>query len=183
MTFFISKLSKFNLDNLPSLNIFQCTFDVTAFDSILFQQLSIYYPKNIQTAVNKRKSEFFAGRYCAKQALAEYNINDYTIYALKSRAPSWPKGYIGSISHTSDSAYSIVATSTEYSGIGIDAEDILSNQQIINIREIITTDSEFNFIQESLLDINIAFTLVFSAKESLFKALNPIVGERLVKCI
>ena len=177
MTFFINKLSIFNLDNLPNLNIYQCIFDVTAFDSILFQQLSIHYPKNIQSAVIKRKSEFLAGRYCAKKALAEYNINDYTIYALKNRAPSWPKGYIGSISHTSDSAYSIVTKDTEYSGIGIDAEYILSKQQIIDIRKIITTDSEFNFINESLLNINITFTLIliFSAKESLFKALNPIV--------
>lgn len=159
------------------MNIFQCNFDATAFDAILFTQHFIHYPENIQTAVNKRKSEFFAGRYCAKQALAEYNINDYTIYALKNRAPSWPKGYIGSISHTSDSAYSIVAKNTEYSGIGLDAEYTLSNQQIIDIRKIITIDSEFNFIQKNPLDINIAFTLVFSAKESLFKALNPIVDK------
>lgn len=175
MSLFISKLLKFNLDNLPSLSIFQCAFDITSFDSTLFNKLSIYYPENIQVAVNKRKSEFLAGRFCAKQALAEYEIYDYTIYALRSRAPSWPKGYIGSISHTSNSAYSIVAKNIEYSGIGIDAEDILSSQLVKDIGKIITTDSEFNFLHESPLEIEIAMTLVFSAKESLFKALNPIV--------
>jgi enterobactin synthetase component D len=177
VTFFIGKVSKFNVETLPNLNIFQCIFDVTAFNSMLFQQFSIYYPENIQVAVNKRKSEFLAGRYCAKQALAAHNINGYTIGSFKNRAPAWPKGYIGSITHTSDRAYSIVVKNTKYSGMGIDAEYILSNQQIVDIKGIVTTDSEFNFLIESQLDISIAFTLAFSAKESLFKALNPIVNK------
>jgi enterobactin synthetase component D len=172
---FIKQVTKFNFVTLSNLDVFKCDFDVSAFKSILYKEFGIHYPENIKGAVNKRQSEFLAGRYCAKQALEQYNICNYTLFALENRAPSWPKGYVGSITHTSENALSVVAQDSEYAGLGIDAEDILSPQKVSDIREIITTETEYNFLKEHYLDINIAFTLVFSAKESLYKALNPIV--------
>ena len=47
----------------------------------------------------KRLSDFATGRYCAMKALEQFGIQDAIIPIGEDRAPIWPEGIVGSISH------------------------------------------------------------------------------------
>lgn len=59
--------------------------------------------------------------------------------------------------------------------LGIDLEKKLSKECVIEIKSSIISLDEENLILKSKLSFEDAFTLIFSAKESLFKALYPSV--------
>jgi 4'-phosphopantetheinyl transferase EntD len=87
------------------------------------------------------------------------------------RAPVWPPGVIGSISHNQLLAGAAVAKSTSLIGIGIDLEVMGRVKgelaRFIRTPEDLKTHNSYN--ESELL------TIIFSAKESLYKALYPIV--------
>ena len=58
----------------------------------------------VAKAVPKRVAQFTAGRVCARRALAQLgNTEPVPILMGEDRAPQWPAGYVGSISHTDTS--------------------------------------------------------------------------------
>ena len=64
-----------------------------------FAQADIPLPPSLSTAVAKRRSEYLAGRWCAREALAMLGMEG--IPALgPDRAPQWPAGSLGSITHS-----------------------------------------------------------------------------------
>ncbi len=93
-----------------------------------------------------------------------------------NRAPVWPEGIVGSISHTADTAYAAIATKEQHKYIGIDIEYFVDKEMRNSIQERIINHNESRLLQESELADNCAFTLAFSAKESLFKAIQKEIG-------
>jgi len=76
----------------------------------------------IASAINKRQREFRAGRCCARRALAQLGVQACAISAGPDRAPVWPTGVVGSISHCEGYAVAVVARSETCRGIGVDVE-------------------------------------------------------------
>ena len=74
----------------------------------------------------ERRYEFENGRTYAKRALAAFGANNVELPVGSDRAPIWPKGYVGSITHVRKGidgyCAAAVARSSEYSAIGIDVE-------------------------------------------------------------
>lgn len=128
-------------------------------------------------AVDKRKSEFLAGRYLAKVTLQTLGESSYHVPIGLNREPIWPEGILGSISHSSNIAQCIIAYGQKYQFIGLDIEHWITQPVANNIANTIITDtSEYaSFIP--YLQLNEALTIIFSAKESLFKAIYKYVGE------
>ena len=88
-------------------------------------------------------------------------------------APIWPEGVIGSITHTENFIGAVVESSDNLRGIGIDTEKILGPQSVVMVESLVATDEEK---RKSLsFDPFEYFTLIYSAKESIFKCLNPII--------
>src|SRR5947208_1552294 len=73
--------------------------------------------------VPARRREFRAGRLYARQALRGLGIPETAIPIGPDRAPIWPKGVVGSISHSRNLCAAVVGLSADYLGIGIDIED------------------------------------------------------------
>jgi 4'-phosphopantetheinyl transferase EntD len=69
-----------------------------------------------------RQATFRAGRACARAALIELGFPPVAIPQDNSGAPVWPKGIVGSISHTNELAVAIVALAPPALGIGLDIE-------------------------------------------------------------
>jgi enterobactin synthetase component D len=157
---------------LPACTFAERTFDL---DVPTLHHLTALYPlpPALQRAVLKRQVEFLAGRVCAQQALeALTGTKPAVIPAQPDRAPAWPPGVVGSITHTTSYAAALVASDTHYQGIGIDCEIMLSPENLTLQRHICMPDElealhavHGDWTLEQLL------TLVFSAKESLFKCL------------
>ncbi len=75
---------------------------------------------------SERKRELESGRTYAKRALAAFGVNNVELPVGNDRAPIWPKGFVGSITHVRKGAdgycAAAIARSDEFSAIGIDVE-------------------------------------------------------------
>lgn len=165
---------------VQDMTIFGCYFKKSFFEKKLFKEFEIYFPKQIELSVEKRQAEFFAGRYAARKAILKSNLHNFSvpdIHIGKHKSPIWPSKTKGSIAHNSCIALcAIVAehpTKTRF--IGIDLENHLTCSS--EIESSIHTMKEKSLLTVKGLSENISTTLIFSAKESLFKAIYPIVGE------
>jgi enterobactin synthetase component D len=142
-----------------------------------FNQSTIPCPKNLRNATVRRRAEFLAGRLCAQQAFLHLTGRPHMPQQGTDRVPIWPRGYVGSISHTKGLAAAVVARRTDYRSLGIDLERPLGDDEC--------TDDLIHAIQipaerERLASLHTltrgqALTLAFSIKESVFKALYPLV--------
>lgn len=157
------------------IQIFHCKFDLHYYDDCLFNFLDVDFPNSLSRAVPKRRAEFLAGRYCAIQSLKNLNFYDVQIPIGKNKNPVWPIGIIGSISHSNTEAFS-VACSLSLSGIGIDIEDYISYEVAMEIKYQIASDAELELISNRNESFSALFTILFSVKESFFKAAYLSVG-------
>ncbi|WP_295470821.1 4'-phosphopantetheinyl transferase [uncultured Pseudomonas sp.] len=136
-------------------------------------------PPSIQRSVAKRQAEFLAGRLCAREALHRLDGRLYVPHIGDDRAPVWPAGLCGSITHSTGWAAAIVAQSGTWRGLGLDAETLLPEERALRLAgEILTADELQRLHALSGDQAALGVTLTFSVKEALFKALYPIVGKR-----
>ena len=77
---------------------------------------------HVEKAVSKRRLEFAAGRRCARLALARLGVSPGPILPGEDRAPRWPGGIVGSITHSGAYCAAAVGWTAQFRGIGIDAE-------------------------------------------------------------
>ncbi|MEY5039221.1 MAG: hypothetical protein RL472_2327 [Pseudomonadota bacterium] len=129
--------------------------------------LTLALPADLLGAVPKRRSEFLAGRACA--ALALRQAGQAEDVPRQGRAPVWPTGVAGSITHSRDRA--IAAVSTHYGALGLDCEALVAPDRALQLAAAIFSEVESRHRPEALPFASF-FTLVFSAKEALYKALS-----------
>lgn len=121
----------------------------------------------IARAVPDRRTEFAAGRSVAREALAKLGQNAVSIPIGPGRAPIWPAGIVGSISHGAGIAVALVASSDRMLAVGIDIEPNLPLPDDV-METVLRPDEQ---------DVMGRARAVFCAKEATYKALFPISGE------
>ena len=163
--------------NLNKLSVVHYSFNLEDYNRVLFEQFELACPASISGSVIKRQAEFLAGRFCAAKALLIKLATNTHISIGKNRAPVWPAGFIGSITHSRNIAMAAVARVDEYQYVGLDVEDMMSAELALSISSSIIQDKEFDLLHNSGLDFSLGLTIAFSMKEALFKALYPSVGE------
>lgn len=156
--------------------IYQCEFNKESYQDVLFTQLGVSLNPSLARAVPKRKAEFLAGRYCCKQALSRFNIHNFTVGIGQNRAPQWPVGIKGAISHNTHHAMVALTADASTLGIGIDIETVMSSKTMDNIKEAIIFGDEANHLNVADASPMVALSLIFSFKESFFKAAYPSTG-------
>ncbi len=120
----------------------------------------------------KRRSEFIRGRFCAHMAiLNQFNKRVYDIKSANDRVPIWPENVVGSLTHSEYYAGAVVASQEAMLGVGLDIENISRLKD--EISKMIIFDSDVKRPNELTQQEYLA--LIFSAKESLYKALYPQV--------
>jgi enterobactin synthetase component D len=139
-----------------------------------YQQQLPNVQRQYPTWLPTRYKEFLAGRYCAMQALAQLGYVP-TIDVLerndKNRRAIWPEGYVGSISHHEGHAIAIVAHQTDYQTVGIDLEPWMQpNQALMLMPRLCTPDEQHAFLAQPQ-QLTQQMTILFSAKETLYKML------------
>ncbi|MDX1505312.1 MAG: 4'-phosphopantetheinyl transferase superfamily protein [Spongiibacter sp.] len=157
------------------LAILGARFALSRFDKKLFADYGIYQPDNISQAVEKRQAEYFAGRYLAARAFARFGLDNVTLRSNNKRGPVWPKGFVGSISHTDDFACCALARAEHYLALGIDAQAWISEESAPRLSRRILSPGEKTLLTESDVPLAEGLSLVFSAKESIYKAFHPHV--------
>jgi enterobactin synthetase component D len=129
-----------------------------------------------QQAVLKRRAEFLAGRLAAVSALRALGVAGRPV-RREDGSPVWPAAAVGSISHGAGRALCVVARSSEFRSLGIDAERLLDTEMKTELGQRICFDRERELLG-GLLGVpdHERVSLAFSVKESLYKCLYPHVG-------
>jgi enterobactin synthetase component D len=120
-----------------------------------------------------RRHEYILGRVCASKAYEMCTGSELlSLTILPSRAPQWPQNVVGSISHDLNFVGAAVATKLDLLAIGIDFEVVGRTKPEVASRICNDEDIQTHHILSSAE----LLTVIFSAKESLYKALHPIVN-------
>lgn len=141
--------------------------------------LGMTIPPQLARAVPKRRLEFLAGRLSAHRALERAGYKGGAEIAIGQwRAPVWPLGFTGSIAHAHGSAWAVVGPRHIYRGIGIDLEEIVMPATARDLSATVLRAEERERARPARLSDEQLLSLVFSAKESLYKCLQPITLAR-----
>jgi 4'-phosphopantetheinyl transferase EntD len=127
----------------------------------------------------ERRREFGTVRWCARKALRQLGVSAVPILPSGDRAPRWPVGVVGSMTHCAGYRAAVVARSGELSGVGIDAEPHAALPA--DMLDFVLRDDE----RARLLTLAEADPcrhwdrIVFCAKEAVYKAWFPLTGSWL----
>ena len=164
---------------LPDTVLLSTHFDSSQLAHDDFQRSAIEVPASIQRSVAKRQAEFLAGRVCARAALLRLEGLNLIPAIGEDRAPVWPSHICGSITHSTGRAAAIVANNSHWRGLGMDLENLLNAERAERLAREILIPAELQRMKAGPRDqLALLVTLTFSVKESLFKALYPIVQQR-----
>ncbi len=158
-----------------------CGRGVIAFESSVPQPARVLLPGEaaaIAHAVAKRAGEFAAGRACARAALATLGIHGFELLNDAERAPLWPQGIAGSITHTRGLYAAAVARTTDVLALGLDAE--ARDSVAPRLWRRICTPQELQHLHAlpEAQAVGLA-TLIFSAKEAFYKCQHPLTRQWL----
>lgn len=121
--------------------------------------------------VPKRMREFATGRHCARSALRKLGLSGGPILQGSQREPIWPPGIAGSITHCDGYCAAAVARRWHVRTIGIDAE--VHDKLPEGVADLVLVEEERLWLSKAPGGVHWD-RLLFSAKESVFKAWFPI---------
>jgi len=127
----------------------------------------------VSRAVPKRRSEFSTGRFFAMSAQQLLGRAPVYVEPSASRRPVWPDGMVGSICHTDKFAMVVLLSSGRLKGLGVDME--LEDRVTESITKMVLTPAEIRMLPE-LRHVRSPAAVIFSGKEAVYKAVNPLVG-------
>lgn len=175
--YLIQEMGLFQEHRDVGVEVWWCRFNSNHLTLNLGCSQNIDIPDDIRRSVPKRQAEYVAGRILARQALASIGLHSAQVSRNEDRSPEFPKGISGSISHTSDQALCAVTSNHAINFLGVDIEDLLCHKTANNLCSHIMNTKELKFLNECELSFKQFATLVFSAKESIYKAIYPYVKE------
>jgi 4'-phosphopantetheinyl transferase EntD len=159
---------------LPSLVVSAEAFDDST-EAILFPEETAL----IARAVERRKREFATTRLCARRALAILGLPPTALLSGVGRAPLWPDGVVGSMTHCAGYRGAALAYATNVWTIGIDAEphDVLPTG-VLDIVALPKEQEQVSWLQSNWPETHWD-RLLFSIKECVYKAWFPLAGNWL----
>ena len=123
-----------------------------------------------------RRREFAAARACARQALAALGLPEAPILRGAKREPLWPQGVVGSITHCRGYRAAAVARAAVFLTLGIDAE--IAEALPEGVERYVLGDEERVWLSRAPGGVPWG-RVMFSAKESVYKAWFPLTGRWL----
>jgi len=133
-------------------------------------------PEELLSAAPNIKAAYAAGRACAAKAIEALDQNLPTYVGRNpDGSPRWPDGVVGSITHTDNFVAAAVAPAADFLGIGIDSEKIMDEKILDETKRIALLGGEQEFLLRLPFSAAQILTLIFSAKESVYKCVHPLV--------
>jgi 4'-phosphopantetheinyl transferase EntD len=128
----------------------------------------------VERAVESRRRAFTTARHCARRAMAQLGVEPVAILRDEYGAPCWPEGVVGSITHCDRYRAAAAAASADVRSVGIDAEPNLPLPYGVLSR--VALPGERDRLPElgRLKSLVCWDRLLFSAKETIYKAWHPL---------
>ncbi|MGV9452052.1 4'-phosphopantetheinyl transferase family protein [Streptomyces sp. NPDC003635] len=143
---------------------------------------AVLYPEEaavVARAVEKRRREFAAVRACARRAMEKLGVPPQPLLPGDRGAPRWPEGIAGSMTHCDRYCAAALVRAADLASVGIDAEPgeplppgvlaaVSLPGEAQRVRRLTSEHPGIHWDR-----------LLFSAKESVYKAWFPLTGEWL----
>jgi 4'-phosphopantetheinyl transferase EntD len=140
------------------------------------------YPEEqalLARAVEKRRREFTIGRGCARRAMEKLGVPAQPLLRGERGAPCWPDDVRGSLTHCANYAAAALTRAADLASLGIDAEPagplpegvlaaIALPEESARLERLAADHPEVHWDR-----------ILFSAKESVYKAWFPLTGKWL----
>lgn len=152
----------------PQVRLSSSPVDPLAIDGLTEAERAL-----IARAIDKRKFEFATARQLARALLRELARPAVEILNGEDRAPSWPEGVAGSITHC-DTRVLVAMTERARGTVGVDIEHRQGLARelwktVFSKSEVARLDAHFDDASRGRMAL-----VLFSAKEALYKAQYPI---------
>ncbi len=154
-------------------------FAVVDYEAIIVELSALEVDGMPGRAVPKRRAEFLAGRWAARSALAALGVDaERAPGRNQDGSPRWPAQVTGSITHGAERALCAVARTSDVRSLGIDAERLMSPAAKDELFARICNEDERAVLAAGVTaPEHHLVTFAFSAKESLYKCLYPLIGQ------
>ncbi len=128
----------------------------------------------VARSVEKRRREFRTARACARRSMAVLGLPPVPILPGERGSPTWPAGVVGSMTHCDGYRAAAVAMGDKVRTVGIDAEP--NGPLPDGVLETIALPEEIEWLNGVAGDATGVCwdRLIFSAKESIYKAWFPL---------
>ncbi|HUA74752.1 MAG TPA: 4'-phosphopantetheinyl transferase superfamily protein [Solirubrobacteraceae bacterium] len=128
----------------------------------------------VANAVESRRRSFTTARGCARRALSDLGVGPTAIVRGERGEPCWPEGFVGSITHCDGYRAAVVARASDLLSVGIDAEPNAGLRD--GVLEAISSPEERHALARlARAEARVGWgRLLFSAKESVYKAWYPL---------
>jgi 4'-phosphopantetheinyl transferase EntD len=161
-----------NAGSEPALDLFPP--GVLAASAAIGSDAGALFPEEarlVEAAVASRRREFAAGRCAARALLAQLGEPPRPLLRDAHRAPVWPNGVVGSISHANDRVAVALTRIGSVCGLGLDLAPAAPLEAEL-WPKICTSAELAHFRASALLAPGVSVRLAFSAKEALYKCVH-----------
>ncbi len=168
---FITQCFYLTVAHIPHVDVVGVQFSSDEFKTHDFADYP-YIPFQLVSNSNQlRQAEFFAGRYSANLALQRNLQTSESFCLMKGRGgqPIWPKSVYGSITHSRSLALAVVTD--QDIGLGIDCEPVMDLPTAKQVQHIVCQQQELAMMNNLGFGYEFMVTLLFSAKESIYKGI------------
>ncbi|MFI9766792.1 4'-phosphopantetheinyl transferase [Streptomyces sp. NPDC052415] len=143
---------------------------------------AVLYPEEaavVARAVDKRRREFAAVRLCARRAMEKLGVAAQPLVPGERGAPRWPEGLAGSMTHCDGYCAAALVRAADLASLGIDAEPNAPLPDGVMAAVSLPGEAQrVSRLSQERPDIRWD-RLLFSAKESVYKAWFPLTGKWL----
>ncbi|MER8222147.1 4'-phosphopantetheinyl transferase superfamily protein [Streptomyces sp. NPDC094143] len=140
------------------------------------------YPEEaalVVRAVPKRQREFAVVRSCARRAMEKLGVPPQPILPGERGAPGWPDGLTGSMTHCDGYCAAALVRAGDLASVGIDAETHAPLPEGV-LESVALPDEAERLRRLAAQRPGVHWDrLLFSAKESVYKAWFPLTGKWL----
>ncbi|MCI3270920.1 4'-phosphopantetheinyl transferase family protein [Streptomyces cylindrosporus] len=133
----------------------------------------------VAQAVEKRRREFALVRACARRAMEKLGVPPQPLLPGERGAPGWPAGLAGSMTHCDGYCAAALVRTRDLASLGIDAEPHGPLPE--GVLDAVSLPAEGARLRRLAVDHPEVHwdRLLFSAKESVYKAWFPLTGQWL----
>lgn len=139
--------------------------------AIEVEKSSVEIPQDLKSSIELRQREYVAGRLCAQKAIERITGEQVAVGRDERGLPVWPQNIVGSITHSAGIAGAAIALNTRYSRLGIDVEEVVSEEHAQGLLSVCTSSEEREFFGTPT-----KATQLFAAKEAFYKAFYADLG-------
>ncbi|WP_225840046.1 4'-phosphopantetheinyl transferase superfamily protein [Streptomyces sp. NK08204] len=140
------------------------------------------YPEEealVARAVPKRRREFAAVRGCARRAMEKLGVPPQPVVSGVRGAPRWPAGLVGSMTHCDGYCAAALVRASDLASLGIDAEPHGPLPEGVGPSVFLPAETERLTRLAGQWPTVHWDRILFSAKESVYKAWFPLTGRWL----